>query len=103
MDRRYPSLRDITFKLRNKTSKKVVALSVRIGSKSGFSGMSGPYELEAKGQISLEETVAAYRDFCSGLFKDAMLVEEVSFNDGTKWEFKEPAGSEKTNERQITH
>lgn len=96
MNRKYPSLRDIKFTLRNKTSKKVVALGLIIGDKSGSSGMSGPYELDAKGQISLEETVPAYGDFCSGLFKDAMVVEHVSFADGTTWEFKQPAGSEST-------
>jgi hypothetical protein len=99
MDRQHPSDRDIKFKLRNKTSKKVVALSVTIGDKSGFAGMSGPYELEAKGQISLEQTVAAYGDFCRGPFKDAMVVTDVSFADGSKWQFKEPAGGERTNER----
>jgi hypothetical protein len=98
MDRKFPSLRDIKFKLRNRTSKKVVALSVTIGDKSGFAGMSGPYELEAKGQISLGETVAAYGDFCRGPFRHAMVVNDVSFADGSKWEFKEPAGSERTNE-----
>ena len=99
MDRKSPSDRDVKFTLANKTSKKVVALSVRIGDKSGATGMSGPYELEPKGHMSIEDTdVGAYGDFCSGPFKNAMVVDWVSFADGTTWEFKEPAGSERTNE-----
>jgi hypothetical protein len=98
MDRKYPSFRNIKFKLRNNTSKRAVALSVRIGNESGTAEMSGPFELEAKKQISIEETVAAYGDFCGGLFKDAMVVKDVSFADGSGWEFKKPVGNDRAPE-----
>jgi len=97
MDRRYPSDRNIKFTLRNKTSKKVVALSVRIGDAAGSTEMSGPYELGPKRHISFEKTeVPAYFDFCDGRFKNGMVVDWVSFVDGTTWALKEPASSEST-------
>jgi hypothetical protein len=83
--------------LRNKTSKKVVALSIRIGDESGAVDMSGPYHISAKGFLTLEETVTAYADFCNGVRKQPIVIQDVSFADGSKWEFNEP-GVEKTTE-----
>ena len=96
MDRQFPSLRNLKFKLRNKTSKKVIALSMRIGDSSGFEDRGGPYEIEPKGEIPIEEGATAYGDFCSGALKNSMVIMDVSFSDGSKWTFKEPAGSEST-------
>jgi hypothetical protein len=89
MDRQYPSLRNISFTLRNRTSKKVIWLNVRIGDDSGAVYMSGPYEIEPKGDLTLKEDVAAYADFCDGIRKHAMVIEEVHFAGGSKWEFKQ--------------
>ena len=36
-----------------------------------------------------EDGVAAYTDFCTGIRKHAMIIEEVHFADGSKWEFKQ--------------
>jgi hypothetical protein len=96
MDRQFPSIRNIEFKLRNKTSKKVVALSLRIGDEAGAVTMAGPYEIRAKGYLALEESVSAYSDFCDGIRKHAMVIEDVSFADDSKWEFKQ-SGDQKHN------
>ena len=100
MMRKSPSLRNIKFTLRNKTSKKVVAISVRIGIKGvqGFSEMEGPYEIEPKGSLTLEDDDQAYGDFCEGVWKREIGMREVEFADGSKWEFKEPVVSEKRGE-----
>ena len=85
--------------LRNKTSKKVVALSVRIANETeeGAVGMSGPYQIRPNGHLILEQDVPAYVDFCGDVWKHAIIVTNVSFADGSKWDYKERerAGSEK--------
>jgi hypothetical protein len=48
------------------------------------------------GYLALEESVPAYADFCTGIRRHAMVVEDVSFADGSKWQLKEP-GKEKEN------
>jgi hypothetical protein len=88
MNRRFPSLRDVKFMLRNNTSKKVVALSLRIGDETGETDMAGPYEIEPKGQFAEEVDTTAYADFCEGIRKRTMTIEEVNFADGSKWESK---------------
>jgi hypothetical protein len=91
MSRQFPSLRKIKFRLRNKTSKNVVAVSVRIGGESveGFTEMEGPYKIGPKSNITLEEDVTAYGDFCDGVWKQKIVVREVSFADGSRWQLKE--------------
>ena len=97
MNRQFPSLRDVKFMLRNKTSKKVVALSLRIGDETGETDMAEPYEIAPKGRLTEEGDTTAYADFCEGIRKQTMTIEEVHFADGSKWEFKAP-GVEKTTE-----
>jgi hypothetical protein len=100
MDRKFPSLRNIKFTLRNKTTKKVVAISVRIGIEGleGFTEMDGPYEIKPNGSLTLEQDDSAYGDFCAGVWKREIVVREAEFADGSKWKFKEPAGIEKRSE-----
>jgi hypothetical protein len=78
MNRRFPSLRDVKFMLRNNTSKKVVALSLRIGDETGETDMAGPYEIEPKGQLAEEVDTTAYADFCEGIREKTMTIEEVN-------------------------
>jgi hypothetical protein len=98
MNRQFPSLRDIKFVRRNKTSKKVVALCIRIGDESGAEDMSGPYNISSKGLLTIEENAAANVDSCGRVRKQPIVIQDVSFADGSKWEFKEP-GVEKSTER----
>ncbi len=96
MIREFPSLRNIKFTLRNKTSKNVAAISVRIGSEGlkGFSEMDGPYAIKPGGTLTLEDDVPAYGDFCAGVWRSELVVREVEFADGSKWELKDPAPTE---------
>jgi hypothetical protein len=89
MERQFPSLRNVHFKLRNKTSKKVIALSARIGDESGSHDFSGPYRIAPKGYLSLNQDFSAYGDFCSGVRQHPMVIMDVHFADGSKWEFKQ--------------
>jgi hypothetical protein len=93
MIRQFPSLRNVKFTLRNKTSKKVVALSVRIGIEGpeGYTEMDGPYQIKPKGFLTLEQDDTAYGDFCEGVWRREIVIRDVTFADGSKWQFKEPA------------
>jgi hypothetical protein len=96
MDRKFPSLRNIKFTLRNKTSKKIVAISVRISLEDleGLTDMVGPYEIKPNGSLTLEQDDSAYGDFCSGVWKREIVVREAEFADGSKWKIKEPHGKQ---------
>ena len=100
MNRKFPSLRNIKFTLRNKTSKKVVGISVRIGAEGveGFTEMDGPYQIKPNGSLTLEQDDSAYGDFCEGVWQSKITVREVEFASGSKWELKEPAVSQKRSE-----
>lgn len=100
MIRKFPSLRNIKFTLRNKTSKEVVFISVRIGIEGleGSTEMEGPYQIKPKGSLTLEQDDSAYGDFCNGVWRREIVITQVEFADGTKWEFKEPAVNEKRSE-----
>ncbi len=91
MDRKYPSLRNVKFKLRNKTAKKVTWLSagITIVGLPGGHYWSGPYDIKPKGYLAHEDSVSAYGDFCDGIWKQVMEINEVHFADGSKWEFKQ--------------
>lgn len=96
MDRQDASSRNMTFKLHNKTSKKVVALDMGIISddKSGavfFGG--GTYQIEPKGYLAGEQDFSAYSDFCDGIWKQTMAIDAVDFADGSRWQDKRPAKS----------
>jgi hypothetical protein len=79
MVRGYPAGRFVTFKLRNKTSKKVEAAFVNVGGGGG-----GP--IAPKGQRTAKDAdFTAYVDFCDGMVKKRMFVEEVYFADGSEW------------------
>lgn len=79
MEKEHPSARQMTYKLRNKTSKKIDAVGVSL------SGYLGP--IQPKGQINgEEEEFLAYGDFCEGMTKrEALVVEDVHFSDGSRW------------------
>jgi hypothetical protein len=88
MDRKSPSLRNITFELRNRTSKKVIGLRMRIGDERGEVDFSGPYEIKPKGHLAQEQSIAVGGD-CERVNKNAIIVVVVSFANGSKWESKQ--------------
>jgi len=91
MDRRFPSLRNIDFRLRNNTVKKVIWLSCALTNASQPGGMywQRPYVIKPKGFLAHEVSNAAYGDFCDGVWEQSMVIEEVHFADGSKWLLKQ--------------
>ena len=91
MIRKFPSLRNVKFTLRNKTSKEVVAISVRIANETsqGLTEKSGRYLIKPKGSLTLEQDDTAYGDYCEGVWRREIVVREVEFADGSKWEAKD--------------
>jgi hypothetical protein len=93
MKRQFPSLRTVHYKLRNLTAKKIVWFSMKIRMTTNVPGETdwqGPYQIEPRGQIAGEQDTTAYGDFCNGISKNEMLVDEIHFADGSKWKLKEP-------------
>ena len=90
MNREFPSIQNLRFTVRNKTSRKVLMLSIRIGMEAsdGATEMAGPYEIKPKSAITLEQDDSAYGDFCQGLWKRYIVVTQVKFADGSKWKLK---------------
>jgi hypothetical protein len=60
-----------------------------IGNESGAIYMAGPFEMKPKGYYALEESVSAYGDFCDGVKKSAIVINEVDFADGSEWKLKD--------------
>jgi hypothetical protein len=90
MQSEHPSDRNISFKLRNKTSKKITVLTVSL-----HEGDLGEElrvgSIEAKGQlVEKDREFMAYDDFCDGIIKHTMFIQHVDFADGSRWEFQQP-------------
>ena len=89
MNREYPEIRNMRFTLRNKTSKKIDAVIVHVHyeTEPGGEESLGEGPIEPKGQISEQDAdFQAYDDFCEGMIKQSLFIEEVYFADGSKWE-----------------
>ena len=64
MDRQHPSDRHVTLKLRNKTRKKVIFFTIRIGDELGAVYPGNPDEIEPRGEIAIDDvSFPAYSDF----------------------------------------
>lgn len=89
MDRERLSLRRIRFSLVNKTGKKVKGYGLRLGRPDSpcFSLLSGqPKDIEPRGEVSGEEvTYSGYLFYCSGEVRQRLVIDSLSFADGTTW------------------
>ena len=86
MKRRYPSLRDVQFTLRNKTDKAIKAFSVSIYTDDGSSSYSAGAEIPPHGSHTAKTDYSAYVYYCDGIQKNRFQVDEVEFVDGTEWQ-----------------
>ena len=96
MDRKFPSLRNVQYRLRNRTAKKIVWFSMKIDMITNGPGAvmwSRPDEIAPKGEFAGEQDTTGYGDFCNGIDKNEIVVDEIEFADGSKWKFKESAQS----------
>ena len=89
MDREYLSLRKLNFTLRNKTNKKIVSYGLRLGSVGApcFGFMQGsPLTIEPHGMARASEVkYSAYAYYCDGEVKRRLVIDDVSFADGSSW------------------
>ena len=85
IDKEYRSLLRVTFKLKNRTSKKVSAFSVLFYDGGGSVEYSAPHAIEPGGATDEKETVSRWVYFCDGVTRNKFVVDSVSFTDGTEW------------------
>ncbi len=89
IDREYLSLRRLNFTLKNKTKKKIVGYGLRLGTVDAhcFGFMQGsPTTIEPKGTAPASEVkYSAYVYYCQGESKRRLVIDSVSFADGSTW------------------
>jgi hypothetical protein len=100
MNRRFPSIRDLSLRLKNKTSKAVTAFSIRVGDENGFSSYGLHRDIPPHGSSEeIEIDTTAYADYCDGNFENRMLIDDVTFSDGSIWKRKKADDQSVTNSR----
>jgi len=85
LDNEYLSLLRVSYKLKNRTSKKVSAFTVRFDTKGGGVEYSAPHGIEPAASVEEKETLSRWTYFCDGAMKHKFVVVSVSFADGTEW------------------
>ena len=85
IDRTYPSLRNVKFGLRNRTTKMVKAFVITLGHEGGSSTLSTGQDIEPDGVFIATMTSSRYLYFCDGVNTDKLFVERVIFADGSEW------------------
>jgi hypothetical protein len=91
IDKGEPSIRDVKFKLRNRTVKKVTAFVINIYSNAdGSTGLSMGQNIDPGGVLEVNTSSSRYVYFCDGVNKDRVVVDSVSFADGSEWHSRKP-------------
>ena len=86
IDRTDPSNRNVEFKLRNHTAKKVTAFVINFYSNAGGStGLSKGENIDPGGVLKESTSLSRYLYFCDGVNKDKLVVDTVIFADGSEW------------------
>lgn len=88
--------RDVTFKLRNRSSKTVTAFGWQARNQQYGTGC----QIEPGSSLDQKMTSSRYGYyFCDGVRKDKLFVDSVFFADGSKWEPIKKQSSGKTHRR----
>ena len=86
LDKEYSSLLSVSYELKNRTSKKVSAFTVRFfDAKGGSVEYSAPHGIEPAGSVEEKESLSRWAYFCDGATQHKFVVVSVSFADGTEW------------------
>src|SRR5262249_27619588 len=85
LDREYLSLLRVSFKLNNRTGKKISAFTVRFDTKGGSAEYSAGDRIEPGASVEAKETISRWAYFCDGAMRHKFKVISVSFADGTEW------------------
>jgi hypothetical protein len=94
LDKTYPSIRNLTFKLKNDSAKQITGYTLRLYIKGGdvIYGAGNRIEPGASRDEKMDSTRYSY--LCEGIRKDNLIVDEVDFSDGSAWRLpraKKPA------------
>jgi hypothetical protein len=87
---KYHSLRDLTFKLRNRSDKKVRGFTLGLYSDGGSTEYSAGHPIEPGASREEKMSSSRYLYFCDGVNKDELVVVSVWFADGSEWQRPKP-------------
>ncbi len=85
LDKKYLSLLDVSFKLKNQTTKKVTGFTLRFFTETGSVEYSTGAAMDPGADFEGKEHLSRYLYFCDGVAKHKFVVTSVSFADGTEW------------------
>jgi hypothetical protein len=85
MDKKYPSLRNLTFVLRNTTLRKIKAFTVGVYSKGGSTTYSAGHEIEPNSSREERMSDTAYAYFCDGIGEQKLRIDRAVFEDDSEW------------------
>ena len=88
MDRKFPSLRNLSYTLKNTTAKGIAGFTIEAAIEDPAPGAvikSGPQNIPPHGYVRGELDTTAYGDYCAGIYRDRLFIQEVRFEDGSEW------------------
>jgi hypothetical protein len=85
LDKEELSLLNVTYKLRNRTAKKVTGFIVSFYEKGGSADESAPAAIDPGASIEKKQSLSRYVYFCDGVTKQKFIVVSVDFADGSQW------------------
>jgi len=86
LNKDYPSLRNLTFKLLNRSKKTVKSYTLRLYVNGGDEIYGAPGEIKPGESRDDKMDSSRYVYFCDGISKDNLIVDDVEFTDGTEWD-----------------
>jgi hypothetical protein len=95
LDKQYPSLRNLTFKITNRSRKRVRVYTLRLYSNGGEIIYGTPADLEPGASRADKMDSSRYVYFCDGVTKDNLIVDEVDFANGSEWHLSTQGSSAK--------
>jgi hypothetical protein len=85
LDKQYSTLLHITFKLRNRSRKKVTWYTLRLYTDRGAQTSTAPNEIDVGTSRDEKMESSRYTYFCAGARQENLIVDEVNFADGSQW------------------
>ena len=90
LDKTYPSIRNLTFKLKNVSDKQVKGYSLRLYINGGDVIYGAGYTIDPGDSRDEKMDSTRYSYLCEGIRKDNLVVDEVNFADGSRWRLPKP-------------
>jgi hypothetical protein len=90
LDKTYPSIRNLTFKLKNVSTKRVTGYTLRLYVKGGDVIYGAGFTIDPGDSRDEKMDSTRYSYLCEGIRKDNLIVDEVNFSDGSTWRLPKP-------------